>query len=119
MEKTQKHTPAPWFYTDEKSNLRQWSKYTIYAKKPDIVSETYGTFAGGLRFIANIETQPSKLESEANARLIAAAPKLLAACLLLVEEWDGSSAVEQMDFMPAISAAREAINKATTGGNHE
>lgn len=67
-----KHTPGPWIYEPESQDYRN-APYMVWTSK----GPGYGTIA---------ETNPTGLlptspdEQAANARLIAAAPDLLAAC---------------------------------------
>lgn len=101
---TQPHTPGPW---------------RISHLIPDLVKDTEGNL------IADCETTPHKLrpappkeQDIANARLIAAAPDLLAACHALMRaeamqtegKRDGAT-MGQISL--AIDAARAAIAKAT------
>ena len=84
-----KHTPGPWTSND-------------------------GRLTGeGKRFICHLEgMDPRQYEDQANARLIAAAPNLLAV-LRSVMSWYTDSIDEDMD--PALfDRAREAITQATS-----
>jgi len=93
-------TPGPWAVDSTKS---------FYVMGPARLSEQAGLTHGP--FICNASTQ-------ANARLIAAAPDLLDALRELVAEWDTLHADEDhrtgytLDTY-GISAARAAITKAT------
>lgn len=60
-----KHTPGPWFYyADLPSTEPNWHIVTT---------------ANKMRVIANVHIEPGNLMDEADARLIAAAPDILAA----------------------------------------
>jgi hypothetical protein len=60
-----KHTPGPWiYYADLPSDDPNWHIVTT---------------ANKMRVLANVHIEPGNLMDEANARLIAAAPDLLAA----------------------------------------
>ena len=90
---TTQHTPGPWNVTG------------LYVRERD----------GGL--VASIidlwhDQKTPKAEMDANARLIAAAPDLLAALKELL--W-GASRTSDGDYSNAFTAAREAIDKATKG----
>lgn len=83
------HTPGPWNYCQESIDPEWW-----------IV-----TLKGGL-VVANVNAHHNQ---EANARLIAAAPELLAALTALVADFDKS--VQTTD--PMLVDARAAIAKTT------
>lgn len=108
-------TARPWQQTKEVSNLRQWSKFAIYSKKPDIVSENYGSFNGGQTFIANIEKQPNINTSKANADLIIHAVNSFEAMLeALQSAFDYSMPIEKRKDL-----VYNAITKAKGGIDHE
>jgi len=66
-----KHTPGPWiYYADLPSTEPDWHIVTT---------------ANKLRLLANIHIEPGNAVDEANARLIAAAPELLAALEALLQ----------------------------------
>lgn len=89
------HTPGPW----------RVKKATVRGE----VNEWYVTDDGGVAVIASCVTDTAGEPSEANARLIAAAPELL-------EVIDGLlNALPSATAHPAIKAARAAIAKATGG----
>jgi hypothetical protein len=88
MSETAKHTPGPW----------KWDG-------GGYVDAPAGCIAG-----INATSSPSV--SEANARLIAAAPELLAACRVLLEGIDDHWATTEAGIN-AIDYARIAISKAT------
>lgn len=88
------HTPAPWFaapdaYYDEHANV--W-KCSVYHNQKIIIIATGG----------------SPIEAEANARLIAASPKLLEALKRLLWEWDCKGACTELD----VKNARAIVAKA-------
>jgi hypothetical protein len=92
-----KHTPGP------------WSVYS--AAKDDGFTDFYGIDGPDLdKGNAVVLWDPSGgIENEANARLIAAAPELLAACEVMSAHYSGS-----LDHQPAyVKLARAAIAKAT------
>ena len=98
------HTPGPWRYEPASSRLIVWT-----ADGPgrgavaDLTSQTHVLPAGQHSWEAR------KAEVEANARLIAAAPELLAALTDLVERFTP----EYMTDIAAIDSAKAAIAKAT------
>lgn len=90
----QGHTPGPWGQRRLKRSIEIFWLST--GKKIASISLN--------EFISNDKT-------EANARLIAAAPELLDALMALIPE--GWTADDTMDHMPGIKQARAAIAKAT------
>ena len=90
-----KHTPGPW-YLNLPSN--QMGDYLINDIDRSSVAQIY---RNGL----------NDGSDEANARLIAAAPELLAACQAFVEAWQKSSQLEKTDI--ALRMAEKAIAHAT------
>ena len=89
MAQTTQHTPGPW----EKFFYKGHETWMVRGGKGLTLAE-----------LANHETE----DSEANARLIAAAPDLLEACQSLVAAYDGWDSV-----IPSVRAARAAAVKAT------
>lgn len=88
-----RHTPGPW---------------VCYADLPSVDPNWHiVTNASRMRVLANVHIEPGNAVDEANARLITAAPELLAACRYIVE------AGENGDEVTAIAKARAAIAKAT------
>ena len=99
-----KHTPGPWCIGD--SNLPV-SQFAVMQSEPTGKHSTILRMAIG---------EPKHGEVMANARLIAAAPDLLAACkrLLVEVEWEALRADIVTDEARAdIALAKEAIAKAT------
>lgn len=67
-----KHTPGPWiYYADLPSTEPNWHIVTT---------------ANKMRVLANVHIEPGNAMDEANARLIAAAPDLLAASMKAANE---------------------------------
>lgn len=93
---TTKHTPGPW----------------VVDHSFDILAE--GTYEQGGWRVAEVRKFDEREESHANARLIAAAPELLAALRELVQFVNCASAVEleQPNKCAAYQSARAAIAKA-------
>lgn len=95
---TPKHTPGPW-RTLANAYIGQWQ---VLSSESKICTVSKKTLDRSLM----AEYPDLDKEASANARLIAAAPELLAACELMADNW---GAVEA----PAIVAqARAAIDKA-------
>lgn len=92
------HTPGPWEAVD---------------KRPDGF-RGYSIFHGD-QFVAHVGDSDSVTPIDANARLIAAAPELLEACELLIEQYEASGDFTiggKLTNRP-FSMARAAIAKAT------
>ena len=91
---TTKHTPGPWKYSFENINS-EWA----------IVTGPRGAI------VANVNADSRQ---EANAALIAAAPDLLGALVLLEREMvlSGNACSEDYGWKPAIEETRAAIAKA-------
>ena len=85
-----KHTPGPWKYQNEKWNT---------VKKPDDAEYCIG---GELFNVCNIL---DTVDPEANARLIAAAPEMLEALIMIYKVWHEDSIL--------ISSVKAIIEKAT------
>ena len=108
MEEKAAHTPGPWKFGKElTARSGEW-----------LVSFDAGSKGRG---IAIAETRAGSGNEEANARLIAAAPDLLAACKSMIE-WDDREKDHAVDFSArmslceaAFNAARAAIAKAKGG----
>ena len=98
---TAKHTPGPWVQV-------------MQATGREVIADYQATFGG----IATVHPMPNDWETDANARLIAAAPDLLAACEgLLAVCFDYLTHDEQSDANcgPALRAAYAAVNSAKGG----
>jgi hypothetical protein len=91
-----KHTPGPWMVLPS-VQTGQFAILTQHGPRKDIAC-TYG-FPHDPR--------------EANARLIAAAPELLAACTAMAE-WDAREEDHAVDFDTRMGLYRDAISKART-----
>lgn len=101
-----KHDPGPW-RTSESAHRNEWSHWIM----------TGGNRDATIAAVTQIPQAPEK--SDANARLIAAAPELLEACRSLLEEFDRYDAAMTAigrgheDFGRQREAARAAVAKAT------
>jgi hypothetical protein len=94
------HTPGPWATRQLTNSTR------VYAEEfnnAEICSIQRSRFASG----------PTAARREADARLIAAAPELLAALRGLVEDYEGAYGGNDEDAPKALTDARAAIAKAT------
>ena len=89
---TTQHTPGPW-------TRHKWHS------QEDQISAKGGTIA----LVSHIHTLVPEAEADANARLIAAAPDLLAALEAIVKITDGS----QPNYPAVLMVAQAAIAKAT------
>ncbi|MCD9005201.1 hypothetical protein LDO31_02930 [Luteimonas sp. XNQY3] len=92
------HTPGPWQYVATEYP-RGW-----------LIEARDGTYT-----IAVVRDGSGSVANEANARLIAAAPELLEALILLEREMVASGNAKAADYgwKPAIEKTRAAIAKAT------
>jgi hypothetical protein len=95
---TSAHTPGPW-------EVNGTTIETI-ASPSVVIGRAYDAEDSG----GGVE---SNSEAEANARLIAAAPELLAALRGLVEDYEGAYGGNDEDAPKALTDARAAIAKAT------
>jgi hypothetical protein len=95
---TARHTPGPWiFYADLPSTDPNWHIVTTKNK---------------MRVLANVHIEPGNEMDLANARLIAAAPDLLAAAKVLADKMErfigqgGENDAAVIDMRRAIAAAK-------------
>lgn len=89
----QKHTPGEWSISRSSANRHSWRISAVVNGRPAAIANT----------ALWLPTDPQK-ESEANARLIAAAPELLAACKAVSRIID-TLPNTLADVAPAIKAA--------------
>ena len=95
------HTPGPWsYYAGEAQPNPYWRNYRLYV---------------GERLVAEIGCTNAVGDGDANARLIAAAPELLAALTALVGHADLGEVDLEPEEQAALASARAAIEKATKG----
>lgn len=76
------HTQGPWFLEPVKNNglNRPYERFNIFHRTPPCYDNSYGVDTGSKYVpVCVVRTQASKSQTEANARLIAAAPELLEA----------------------------------------
>ena len=107
---TAQHTPGPWAFSKHSDGL---CNVTF-----DIYQEDGAPYTPNLSDVAYCQvfhTYAAELEEvqEANARLMAAAPALLAAAKLFVDFHDNNSLDFHKVYAKAISAAKQAIAQAT------
>ena len=97
-----KHTPGPWYYTNEGINSMG-------------IVEKDGT---NIMHMATLQNSSASRHMEANARLIAAAPDLLEALKIFLNEFNDSEVMMRtpIAYYKAVSAARAAIAKAEVEG---
>lgn len=100
-----KHTPAPW----EVSHAGHGGPSGFVLDEYFVLNRAV---ADDVAIAAEIIDPATQMPSEANARLIAAAPELLEASRMLIYSIDGGSITPE----EAITAARAAIAKATGEG---
>lgn len=107
-----KHTPGPWHINTAGSSSRgEPFKITeIYVYAPDTQDDT--------AICADVIDPVTQEPSEANARLIAAAPDLLAALVNLLNDTQHAEHPDCDDGPCPVREARAAIQKAT-GGTHK
>jgi hypothetical protein len=95
------HTPGPW--TDESGDGSKWGVFDADGRAVALAQQ-----------IVSLRVDVYQAERTANARLIAAAPELLAALVAMNALAKGPSAgVTQAQKREAIAAAESAIAKAT------
>lgn len=102
------HTPGPWDWmpADRWSSVPhgdhvQWGEYRISAGGTDERAESYYRIAS----VSNVNNSP---QNQANAKLIAAAPKLGHALLDLVDVMTGRMEGETVALHNALAALRDA-----------
>lgn len=104
------HTPGPWGL-----HINDGPQHTIYKRTARGIAAGE---MGGSRTLAVVRHNAVD-DHEANARLMAAAPDLLAALLAIIDNHDHgnirSEWLDGTDGEPNFDAAREAITKATGG----
>lgn len=109
------YTPGPWqplIQTDERSRVREISVRAIHAFEK---STQMADFRGAIVchfFLAHGNRPHAYSESEANARLIAAAPDLLEAIKGLVKVFHDDQAPKDAICMKEVEVALRAITKA-------
>jgi hypothetical protein len=94
------HTPGPWGFKHRAGSDGDY--------RTEVFSAKYGGIATCDWTIKNCGNGVTGTYREANARLIAAAPDLLAACIAMLAERTGAAQLSD-----ACQIAREAITKAT------
>jgi hypothetical protein len=105
-----KHTPGPWeIYPDGNR------KHILRAGSMEFISPSY-TKADWIAELDPDGTGHDEDETEANARLIAASPALLAECLATVTMLRASSIADHPWAAERIAALAAAIDLATKGG---
>ena len=102
-----KHTPGPWkavYYSGDNN-------------RPTVVRKVSGRADNPVCVIAKLFTHHGETETEANARLIATAPELLAACKAVVDAWHANDSNFERELNKGtptwLAEARAAIAKAT------
>jgi len=99
------HTPAPW---EIEGTTKRGNPHIITAgKKGWVIAEITNQELGG-----KYDLTPER--SEANARLIAAAPELLEACQSVLDKWHSKSSNFHKKEPEYLDTIRKAIQKATT-----
>ena len=107
----QKHTPGPWNVTNTAPSNALDIAIIFDAQSQVVCSVPKGS--------SNVPM----LERRANARLIAAAPELLEACLAMIE-WDAREEDHAVDFYARMALCGAAFDKAraaiaaATGSSH-
>ena len=104
-----RHTPGPWTYDSEFASYG----YDIRVDVENFEDRVW--VATAMSDHDNEPRFPLSGNVEANARLIAAAPELLAACEALLEEHDQTydGGPIGLEYLAAIEAAQRAVRKAT------
>lgn len=94
---TTKHTPGPW-RVDETKALGAYGVWTDYATHPGHDGAGYPSLVCSM--VPTVKSEITREQRDANARLIAAAPDLLAACqesLAFISEIDFALLAELLD----------------------
>ena len=103
MAETVKHTPGPWEFIDATNSA-------TYKFAPTCIIKSGDKQIASFSWNDNSPWFPTKAESQANARLIAAAPDLLEVVLLIQEK--GWSRLDTGDGMDIRKMALAAVQKA-------
>ena len=115
------HTPGPWMIGErhrlpDTDTGEQWG-YTLTA----VGSTTIEQVLGATFHVATVGANPGDAECEANARLIAAAPDLLAACKAIAHDirafqfTDGEYRLSEDSARQILRLLDREISKATGG----
>lgn len=100
-----KHTPGPWGYS-------QWPDRSIY----NIHAGGYPTSFATVQNVSNARGCMGSVETQANARLIAAAPELLSElcnALAFIDEAASAGILDAVEVQQQFERARAAITKAS------
>jgi len=101
-EESPKHTPGPWRYDPQ--------IYTVWKDLPDFAGKPQGSF----ELVTDIGAPNDGSDADANGRLIAAAPDLLAVLQAIVEAWDSPKEKAALSYTH-LEAAKFSIRKARVG----
>lgn len=108
MSEEVKHTPGPW-RVDTTNAFGAYGVWTDYSTHPGHDGAGYGLQVCSVLTVSFKQTdRETRPERGANARLIAAAPELVAACEAMIEAVDGSHA----QVMFAIGVMKRVVAKA-------
>jgi hypothetical protein len=110
--KMSKHTPGPWHFVPENTGLMPDHGYGILYGEPDYWGWEKNLYVS-VGCSNNVLRELGEGAAEANARLIAAAPDLLAALERMVTDYGDVPDSSDADGQSVIAAARAAIAKAT------
>lgn len=99
-----KHTPGPWFVRAQDTGF--------LIDSPKTKEQPHGRVAAVAQYSYDW-AGPMRAEALANARLIAAAPELLAALEVILRDHMAVHGVGDLEMQPALFQARAAIAKAT------
>lgn len=114
------HTPGPWTGQDENGNFNSAHAWSVVHKTASYCGSAPIWAHGNVIAFAVYSSDSfvmSHIEKVAdNARLIAAAPDLLAALGAILRAYTTVYGYGDLEMQPAIYQARTAISKATGGG---
>jgi hypothetical protein len=102
------HTPGPWTFT----RREDYRNVSFYVAQQDDAPYT-PDYSDVATLIAETARSEREIIQEANARLIAAAPDLLAALQVVLRDYTAVHDIGDVEMQPALYQARAAITKAT------
>lgn len=102
-----KHTPGPWHFVEENAGLMMDHGYGILYGEPDAWGWEQNLYVS-VGCSLNVERKLGKGAAAANARLIAAAPDMLAACKEFIRKVEAGEAKSKRSYAQMKAAVAKA-----------